>query len=66
MLFAEDEEGVRVSLRVLSGWCEQWSVEVNVEKCGVMHIGRRGLRGRGKSFMWIAIKKIEVVEYEYI
>ena len=38
VLFAEDEEGMRVNLEVLSGWCKQWSVEVNVEKSWVMHM----------------------------
>ena len=42
MLFAEDEEGMRVSLGVLSEWCKQWAVEINVDKCGVMHMRRRG------------------------
>ena len=54
VLFADNEEGMRVSLEALSGWCKQWSVEVNVEKCGVMHMRRRGLRERGRSFMWRA------------
>ena len=35
VLFAGDEEGMRVSLEVLSGWCKQWSVEVNVENVGL-------------------------------
>ena len=34
---AESEEEMRVSLRVLSEWCREWLVELNVEKCGVMH-----------------------------
>ena len=34
VLFANDEEGMRVSLEVLSGWRKQWSVEVNVKKKG--------------------------------
>ena len=38
VLFAEDEEGMRVSLGVLSVWCKQWAVEINVDECGVMHI----------------------------
>ena len=66
MLFAENGEGMRVSLGVLSGLCKQWSVEVNVEKCGVMHMRRRGVKRTQKNFMWVAIKKIEVVEYKYI
>ena len=44
VLFAESEGEMRVSLRVLSEWCREWSVELNVEKCGVMHIRKRGVR----------------------
>ena len=38
VLFAESEE----EMRVLSEWCREWSLEVNAEKCGVMHIRKRG------------------------
>ena len=47
VLFAEDEEGMRVSLGELPEWCKQWAVEINVDKCGVMHMRRRG--GGGKK-----------------
>ena len=50
MLFAEDEEGVRVSLRVLSGWCEQWSVEVNVEKMWGYAHWKKGVKRTGGKF----------------
>ena len=33
VLFAEDEEGVRLSLYILSGWCEQKSMWKNVGLC---------------------------------
>ena len=29
---------MRLGLDVLMGWCREWSVEVNGEKCGVRHI----------------------------
>ena len=38
VIFAEDERSIRLGLDVLMGWCREWSVEVNGEKCGVMHI----------------------------
>ena len=66
MLFADNEEGMRVSLEVLSEWCKQWSVEVNVEKCGVMHMRTRGVKRPGENF-YVDSKEIEVVEeYKYL
>ena len=44
VLFAKSEEEMRVSLRVLSEWCRERSVELNVEKCGVMYVRKRGVR----------------------
>ena len=43
---------------------KQWSVEVNVEKCGVMHMRRRGVKRTGEKF-YVDSKEIKVVE-EYI
>ena len=45
VIFAEDEELMRRGPDVLAEWCEEWSVKVNAEKCGVMHlrIWRRGM-----------------------
>ena len=61
VLYAEDEEGMRVSLGVLSKWCKQWAVEINVDKCGVMHMRRTG----GKFH--VDSKRIKVVEeYKYL
>ena len=66
VLFADNEEGMRVSLEALSGWCKQWSVEVNVEKCGVMHMRRRGVKRTGEKF-YVESKEIKVVEeYKYL
>ena len=66
VLVAEDEGQMRVSLGVLSEWCKQWSVEVNVEKCGVMHMRRRGVKRTGEKF-YVDSKRIEVVEeYKYL
>ena len=44
---------------MLSEWCKQWAVEINVDKCEVMHMRRRGVRTPGE--------RIEVVEeYKYL
>ena len=32
-----------MGLKVLMEWCDEWSVEVNVEKSGVMHMKRKGV-----------------------
>ncbi len=61
VLFAEDEEGMRVGLGVLSEWCKQWAVEINVDKCGAMHMRRRGVKRTGEKFH-VDSKRIEVVE----
>ena len=42
MLCVENEEGLRRSLGVLAEWCRKWSVEINMEKCGVMHVYEEG------------------------
>ena len=60
VLFAEDEEGMRVSLGVLSEWCKQWAVEINVDKCGVMHMRKKGVKRTGEKFH-VDSKRIEVV-----
>ena len=66
MLFADNEEGMRVSLEALSGWCKQWSVEVNLEKCGVMHMRGRGVKRTGEKF-YVESMEIKVVEeYKYL
>ena len=39
---------------------KQWSVEVNVDKCGVMHM-RRGVNRTAENF-YADSKRIEVVE----
>ena len=40
-LVASDVSGIRRSLDVLVEWCEEWGVEVNVAKSGIMHICKK-------------------------
>ena len=47
VLLAENEEQVKV----LEEWCKEWGVEVNVEKSGVMHIRRRGIKRTVETFL---------------
>ena len=32
------EEMLRRALVMLGEWCEEWSVKINIDKCGVMHM----------------------------
>ena len=38
-------------LKVLEEWCKEWGVEVKVEKSGVMHIRRRGIKRTVETFL---------------
>ena len=50
VLLAENEEQVKRDLKVLEEWCKEWAVEVNVEKSGMMHIRRRGVKRTAGAF----------------
>ena len=43
VIFADDEV-MRRGLDILAEWCEECSVKVNVEKCRVMHVRRKGVK----------------------
>ena len=64
VIFAEDEKSMRLELDVLMGWCREWSIEVNGEKCGVMHMRRKGVKRTEEKFC-VGEEEIAVVE-EYI
>ena len=51
VLLAENEEQVKRGLKVLEEWCKEWAVEVNVEKSGMMHIRRRGVKRTAGAFL---------------
>ena len=46
----QDEKSIRLRLDVLMGWCQEWSVEVNGEKCGLMHMRRKGVKRTEEKF----------------
>ena len=50
VIFAENEELMRRGLDVLAEWCTEWSVKINVEKCGVMHVRRKGVKRSDEGF----------------
>ena len=33
---------MRQGLEVLMEWCDEWTMKVNVEKSGIMHMKRKG------------------------
>ena len=65
VIFAEDERSMSLGLDVLMGWCREWSVEVNGEKCGVMHMRRKGIKRMEDKF-YVGEEEIAIVEeYKY-
>ena len=42
-LLAHDEDSLRKSLNCLVEWCEEWGVGINVSKCGIMHMRKKGV-----------------------
>ena len=66
VIFAEDEKSMRSGLDVLMGWCREWSVEVNGEKCGVIHMRRKGVK-RTENKFYVGEEEIAIVkEYKYL
>ena len=57
---------MRLGLDVLMGWCREWSVEVNGEKCGVMYMRRKGVK-RTENKFYMGEEEIAIVEeYKYL
>ena len=66
VIFAENEELMRRGLDVLAEWCMEWSVKVNVEKCRVMHMRKKGVKRADGGFL-VGGEVIKVVEeYKYL
>ena len=43
-MFASDEPDIKNSLDVLFRWCNEWGVEINVHKSGIMHIRQKKMK----------------------
>ena len=41
-------------------------MEVNVERSGVMHMRRRGVKRTGETFLWMIRLKLWRIEYKYL
>ena len=66
VIFAEDEKLIRLGLDVLKRWYRKWSVEVNGEKCGVMHTRKKGVK-RVEDKFYVGEEVIAIVEeYKYL
>ena len=66
VIVAEDEKSMKRGLETLAEWCNEWAVEINVEKCGVMHMRRKGVRRTDKKF-YVRGEEVRVVEeYKYL
>ena len=66
VMFAEDKEMLRRALVVLGEWCEEWSVKVNINKCGVMHMGIKGVKRSGQRFGMNGEVIVNAAEYKYL
>ena len=44
VILAEDERSMSRGLDTLAEWCSKWAVAINVEKCGVMHVKKKGVK----------------------
>ena len=51
VIFAEEEEMLSRALTELGERCAERSVKMNVDKCGVMHMRRRGVKRSGQKLV---------------
>ena len=66
VILAEDERSMRWGLDTLAEWCSEWAVEINVEKCGVMHVRKKGVKRTEVKF-YVGGDEVKVVEeYKYL
>ena len=63
VILAEDEKSMRQGLDTLAEWCSEWAVEINVEKCGVMYVRRKGVK-RTEEKLHVGGEVVE--EYKYL
>ena len=51
MVILADDEMLRRALAEMGAWCEEWSVKVNVDKCGIMHRRKIGVKRLGQRIV---------------
>ena len=53
VILVEDEKLMRRGLEVLMDWRDEWAVEINVEKSGIMHMRKKGMKRTVGRFMLV-------------
>ena len=66
VMFAEDDEMMRRALEKLDEWCTEWAVRVNVDKCEIMHVRKKGVKRSQQKFVVNREAVQNVVEYKYL
>ena len=65
-LVSEDANSMRESLECMVRWCDEWGVEINTEKSGIMHLRKRTIERSNIRFA-IGDREIPMVaEYKYL
>ena len=49
-LLAHDEDNLRKSLNCLVEWCEEWGVGINLSKCSIVHMRKKGVERSEMSY----------------
>ena len=63
VVLAEDKEMLRRALAERGEWYAEWSVKVNVDKCGIMHMRKEGVKRSEQKFVMNGEIVQNVVEY---
>ena len=63
VMFAEDDEMMRRALETLDEWCTERAVRVNVDKCEIMHVRKKGVKRSQQEFVVNGEAVQNVVEY---
>ena len=57
---------MRESFECMVRWCDEWGVEINMEKSGIMHLRKRTIKRSNIRFV-IGHREIPMVaEYKYL
>ena len=51
VILAYDDEMLRRAMAELGEWCVEWSVKVDVDNWGVMHMRKKGVKQMGQRFV---------------
>ena len=65
-LGSEDANGMRESLKCMVRWCDEWGIEINTEKSGIMHLRKRTIERSNIRFAFGDREIPMVAEYKYL